>query len=105
MATISYHIRTPEMNHRAIIQAYRNLYKASLYACRYSTPSRYILRNQLRTAFRKGSVADFNPDRITNTLEFLDGAGREAGMESRILKNLTEVEYWRRDKELRGYIS
>lgn len=87
---------------KAILQAYRALYKSCLYAVRYSHPSRNILRDQLRTAFRKSTAASFDSDRIKNTLEFLDGAGREAGIESKILKGLTEVEYWRQQETRRG---
>ena len=84
-----------EPSRPAILQAYRSLYKSCLYAVRYSHPSRNILRNQLRIAFRKSPAASFDSSRIKNTLEFLDGAGREAGLESKILKGLTEVQYWR----------
>lgn len=93
-----------EPSQQAILQAYRALSKSCLYACRYSNPSRNILRNQLRTAFRKSSAAEFNSERIKNTLEFLDGAGREAGIESKILKGMTEVEYWRQVQILKGCV-
>lgn len=83
-----------EPTSQAILQAYRSLYKACLYAVRYSQPSRTIVRNQLRATFRKSAASSFDSDKIKNTLEFLDGAGRSAGLESRILKGLCEVEYW-----------
>lgn len=74
-----------------IVQAYRCVYKASLYAVRYSKPGRYIVRDEIRSAFRRSPVTAFDVDKIKNTLEFLEGAGKEAGMESKILKSLCEV--------------
>ncbi len=75
-----------------VVQAYRALYKSCLYAVRYSKPSRIIVRNRLRNAFRKSPASDFDPGKITNTLEFLEGAGRGIGMEHRIFKNLCRLE-------------
>lgn len=70
------------------IQAYRHLYRALLHAVQFSKPARYIVRDQIRNAFRNGQPQDLNQLRIARTLEFLAGAAREAGLEHKILKNL-----------------
>ena len=44
-------------------------------------------------AFRKGSPAELNKQKIKNTLEFLQYATAENGLEHKILKNLLVV--WR----------
>lgn len=51
----------------------------------------------MRLAFRKGSIADFNPLRIKNTVEFLEYATRENGLEHKIVKNLLFV-WWTQEK-------
>ncbi|KAF2458945.1 hypothetical protein BDY21DRAFT_197662 [Lineolata rhizophorae] len=76
-----------------IVRAYRQLYTQCLRACRYSKPSRYVLRDKLRSSFRNGLPEEFDAQRIANTIEFLDGATRSKGTEHRILKNLTFV-WW-----------
>lgn len=100
--SLPHQVRMSKPSQQAILQAYRALYKSCLYACRYSHPSRNILRNQLRTAFRKSSAAEYDSERIKNTLEFMNGAGRAVGIESKILKGMTEVEYWRQVQILKG---
>ncbi|KAL1798742.1 hypothetical protein ACET3X_002779 [Alternaria dauci] len=47
----------------------------------------------MRIAFRKGSAAEYDPQRIRNTLEFLQYAAKESGLEHKILKNLLFV-WW-----------
>jgi hypothetical protein len=79
-----------------LITAYRKLYRAALSAVRYSKPSRYIVRDELRYAFRKNPVTEFDQVKINNTLKFLEASAEFAGMESAILKRLTTVIYWRR---------
>lgn len=71
-----------------IVRAYRHLYRGLLRAVQYSKPARFTARNQLRTGFRKGSIQDFNQEKISKTLEFLVGAERERGLEHKIVKNL-----------------
>lgn len=78
-----------------LVHAYRHLYRALLHAVQFSSPNRYVARNQLRDAFRRGDPAQFNQQKITRTLEFLQGAARERGLEHRILKNLLHTAYWR----------
>ncbi len=81
------------MSQDAIVHAYRHLYRHGLRAVQFSKPARYTLRDRLRSAFRKGSVADFEPERIRNTVEFLQYATRESGLEHKIVKNLLFV-WW-----------
>lgn len=79
------------MSQQAIVHAYRHLYRHSLRAIQFSKPARYTLRDRIRLAFRKGSAADYEPQRIRNTLEFLQYATKESGLEHKILKNLMFV--------------
>jgi hypothetical protein len=76
-----------------IIHAYRHLYRHSLRAIQFSKPARYTLRDRIRLAFRRSPATNFNPQRIANTIEFLQYATRENGLEHRILKNLLHV-WW-----------
>ena len=81
------------MSNRAIIHAYRHLYRHSLRAVKFSKPARYTLRDRIRLAFRKGSATDFEPNRVQNTIEFLQYATEENGLEHKIVKNLLFV-WW-----------
>ena len=76
-----------------VLHAYRHLYRHGLRAIQFSKPARYTLRDRLRMAFRKGSPAELNKQKIKNTLEFLQYATAENGLEHKILKNLLVV--WR----------
>lgn len=76
-----------------IIQAYRDLHKQALIAVNYSSPSRHILRDRIRKAFRKGHAADFDSVRIKNTVQFLRGASYNRTLEHRVLMTLTHT--WR----------
>ena len=60
----------------------------------YSTPARYVVRDRLRLAFRLSPVSDFEPRRIANTLQFLDGAAKSTGLEHHVLRNLLMTWYW-----------
>ncbi len=77
------------------IHAYRHLYRALLQAVQYSSPARFVARNQLRDAFRRGDPLQFNQQRLSRTVQFLQGAARERGLEHRILKNLLQTAYWK----------
>ncbi|KAE8307107.1 DUF1763-domain-containing protein [Aspergillus transmontanensis] len=79
---------------RAVIQAYRHLYRQGLRVINYSTPSRHVLLRTLRSSFRSSSHHDFEPHRIANTLRFLQRATDAAGVEHKIVKNLMMVRYW-----------
>jgi hypothetical protein len=81
----------------AIVHAYRHLFRHSLRAVQFSKPARYTLRDRLRLAFRRGSAADFEPKKVENTLEFLQYATRENGLEHKIVKNLLFV-WWMQEK-------
>lgn len=83
------------MHSRHVIRtAYRDLYKAGLRAVQYSSPARHTIRDRLRRAFRECPAEDFEPQRIANTLEFLEGARRSNGLEHQVLRNLLMVWYW-----------
>ncbi|KXT00701.1 hypothetical protein AC578_8216 [Pseudocercospora eumusae] len=73
--------------------AYRHLYQGLLRAVQYAKPARYVVRDRLRAGFEKQSGNSFEPKRIANTLEFLDGAAKTRDLEHKILKNLVLV-YW-----------
>ena len=82
---------------KEIVLAYRHLYQHLLRAVQYSKPARYVVRDQLRNAFRKPTSEPYNPAVISNTLLFLDNAAKSKGLEHRILKNLVHV-HWGRQK-------
>lgn len=79
------------MSKSAVLHAYRHVLRHSLRAIQFSKPARYTLRDRLRWAFRKGSASDFDQQKITNTLEFLQYATKQNGLEHKILKNLLLV--------------
>ncbi|KAL2803338.1 hypothetical protein BJX63DRAFT_76167 [Aspergillus granulosus] len=78
---------------KAVLQAYRQLYRQGLQAIRYSTPARHLLLQTMRKSFRF-PTQDFDPQRISNTLEFLRNAAETTGIEHKILRNLLTLKYW-----------
>jgi len=68
-----------------------------MHAVQYAKPQRFLARDQLRLAYRKGSPSDFDTGRINNTLVFLEIAARERGLEHKIVKNLLHTEWGRRE--------
>ncbi|KAF3044083.1 hypothetical protein E8E12_009178 [Didymella heteroderae] len=85
------------MSKRAILHAYRHVLRHSLRAIQFSKPARYTMRDRLRWAFRKGTASDFDQQKIANTLEFLQYATKQNGLEHKILKNLLLV-WWHQDR-------
>lgn len=85
------------MAKQAVLHAYRHVLRHSLRAIQFSKPARYTLRDRLRWAFRKGTASDFDQQKITNTVEFLQYAAKQNGLEHKILKNLLLV-WWHQDK-------
>ncbi|KAF9694511.1 hypothetical protein EKO04_007425 [Ascochyta lentis] len=85
------------MSNEAILHAYRHVLRHGLRAIHFSKPARFTLRDRLRTAFRKGCTSDFDQQKITNTLEFLQYAAKQNGLEHKIVKNLLYV-WWNQDK-------
>ncbi|RMZ72721.1 Complex 1 LYR [Pyrenophora seminiperda CCB06] len=81
------------MSQEAIVHAYRHLYRHSLRAIQFSKPARYTLRDHIRLAFRRGSATDYEPRKVQNTVEFLQYAAKENGLEHKIVKNLLFV-WW-----------
>ena len=82
-------------NHAEIIRAYRHLYQHLLRVCKYTKPSRYVARDRIRVAFRNQPAERFDPVRVARTLEFLDNAAKNQGMEHSISRNWTHVWYER----------
>ncbi|KAF2265854.1 DUF1763-domain-containing protein [Lojkania enalia] len=80
-----------------IVHAYRHLYRQGLRAVQFSKPARYTLRSRLRDAFHRGTSTDFFPEKIANTLEFLQYATVENGLEHKILKNILFV-WWYQER-------
>lgn len=78
----------PEVTSKQIAFAYLHLYRWSLRAVQFSAPARYTVRDRLRKAFRSGSRADFDQQKINNTIEFLQGAAHFRGLEHTILRRL-----------------
>ncbi|PTD06035.1 hypothetical protein FCULG_00001430 [Fusarium culmorum] len=74
-----------------ISHAYRSLYRNILKAVQYSSPARFVARDQLRRAFREPG-ATYDERGIKRTNWFLEAAAKEKGMEHRILKNLLRVQ-------------
>ncbi|CAK7204404.1 hypothetical protein SEUCBS139899_007161 [Sporothrix eucalyptigena] len=90
-----------------LVKAYRSLYRSALRAVQFSKPARYIVRDQLRAAFRGQrtpltSAANneggqpFDAKRIRRTVWFLNSAAAYRGIEHRIVSNLIKTAYWRR---------
>ena len=76
-----------------VVRSYRSLYRHALRAVQYSAPARYLLRDEIRHAYRNNGAADFDGQKIENTLEFLRSAAAEKGWAHRIVKNLIHV-WW-----------
>jgi hypothetical protein len=74
-----------------IVQAYRSLLRSSLRAVQYTSPARNIIKYRLRRAFRSSPREVFDAARISNTVQFLDNAARDKGMEHRVVKNLVKI--------------
>lgn len=74
-----------------ITHAYRHLLRGLLRSVQYSKPSRYVVLERLRSAFRTSPAGEFNAQKISRTLEFLDGATKVKGLEHKIVKNLCLV--------------
>ncbi|EFY90411.1 hypothetical protein MAC_03657 [Metarhizium acridum CQMa 102] len=83
-----------------VVHAYRHLYRCLLRAVQYSSPARYIARDQLRAAFRETPALD--AEGVKRTIWFLEAAGKERGLEHAILKNLLRVR-GQRDAESRSW--
>ncbi|RSL97632.1 hypothetical protein CDV31_012958 [Fusarium ambrosium] len=85
--------------------AYRRLYRCLLKAVQHTFPARFVVRDQLRSAFREPG-AKYNEKGIQRTIWFLEAAAKEKGMEHRILKNLVKVQlgrgYYKKWVPMRG---
>ncbi|KAI9884647.1 MAG: hypothetical protein M1823_003567 [Watsoniomyces obsoletus] len=72
-------------------------------AVHYSTPARYVIRDQIRAAFRRGDPAQYDAAAMERTLEFLRNAARSNGMEHRVLKNILQIR-WHQQAALRRVV-
>jgi hypothetical protein len=90
------------MSSQEIRHSYRAVLRASLRAIQFAKPARYTLVSRLRLAFTKTPASAYNPHKITNTLEFLEYARAQTGLEHKIVKNLLLV-WWNQDKGGKGY--
>ncbi|MCJ1468957.1 hypothetical protein MMC07_007587 [Pseudocyphellaria aurata] len=84
MTTSNFHVR----------DSYRRLYRHGLRAVQYSVPGRYVVRDELRQAFRSSSAKDFDREKINATVAFLKSATKETGTANKILKNLIHAWWW-----------
>ncbi|KAK2032201.1 DUF1763-domain-containing protein [Colletotrichum zoysiae] len=82
-------------HHVEKIRAYRHIYRELLRAVQFASPYRYVVRDQLRAAFRE-KEASWDKEEYKRTLWFLQAAAREAGLEHKILKNLIRVAHERK---------
>ena len=78
---------------QSVQHAYRLLYRHGLQAIQYSTPARYLLVRTLRASFRSPDE-QFEPQRIANTLAFLQRASMVTGFEHKIVRNLLLTRFW-----------
>lgn len=83
-----------------IVRSYRRLYRHAMHAIQYAVPARYTLRILLENAYRTGNTADFDIQKINNTVTFLEGAAKEKGLEHRILKNLLHTWSWEVNRKM-----
>jgi hypothetical protein len=81
-----------------IIHAYRRLLRGALQAVQYSSPARFVVRDQVRAAFREApssssssSARGFDAGVAKRTAWFLEAAARDRGVEHRVVKNLVRV--------------
>lgn len=86
------------VSRQEVLHAYRHLYKGLLRGVQYAIPARYIVRDQLRGAFRDTTstsitttATTWDAEAIKRTLWFLSAAGRQRGLEHRILRNLVRM--------------
>jgi len=96
----------PTQSKEAILLSYRRLYRHALQAVQYAAPARYTLRHRLQSIYRTGVAADYDEQRIENTIEFLRGAAQEQGLEHQIVKRLVHVWWWEAEnnKQVKKYV-
>lgn len=98
---------TLTMSSAELVQAYRRLYRSALRAVQFSKPARYVIRDQLRAAFRgerttmtsaanNEGAQPFDPEAVRRTVWFFNSAAESRGIEHKILQNLLKTAYWRR---------
>lgn len=88
------------VSRQEVVRTYRNLYTTALRASRFSQPSRFVIRDHLRSAFRSTDTKSWDRDEIGRTLHFLRLAGESAGLEHKVFKNV--VSCWHKQTLRRG---
>lgn len=94
------------MSSAEIVRAYRHIYRAALRAVQFAKPARFVIRDQLRAAFRgerttltsaanNEGAQPFDAEAIRRTVWFLNSAAEHRGIEHKIVKNLVKTAYWR----------
>lgn len=81
------------MSSLEITHSYRAFLRAGLRAIHFSKPARYTLVSRLRMAFTKNPASAYDRQKVIHTLEFLEYARKETGLEHKIVKNLLLVWY------------
>jgi hypothetical protein len=84
-----------------VTHSYRALLRAGLRAIHFSKPARYTLVSRLRMAFTKNPRSAYDQQKVARTLEFLEYARKETGLEHKIVKNLLLV-WYNQDKGGKG---
>ncbi|KAF4126321.1 Pfam:DUF1763 [Geosmithia morbida] len=84
-----------------VIHAYRRLYRSVLRAVQHARPARFVVRDQLRSAFREPG-AQLDGQAVKRTVWFLEAAAKERGLEHKVLKNLVDVRL-RRQASMPGW--
>ncbi|KAK0674697.1 hypothetical protein QBC41DRAFT_309363 [Cercophora samala] len=91
----------PPPTTQELLTTYRHLYRSALQAVQYSKPARYVVRDQLRLAFRdKTNLPNYHPERIRRTIWFFHAASQSRGLEHRICKTMVRM-HWERARAMR----
>ena len=90
-----------------LAKAYRQLYRSGLRAIQFSKPARYVLRDQLRAAFRgqrtrltseanNAATPKFDAEAVRRTVWFFNAAAASRETEHHVVQNLLITAFFRR---------
>lgn len=82
------------MDKACIRSIYRRLWRAAHYAVQNRNPSKHIIREKLRHAFRTETQLPSTVE-LDNTEQFLLTAGRRRGLENNVVKSLCMIHWYR----------
>jgi len=88
-----------DMDKAYIRSVYRRLYRAGQAAVRHRAPKKYLMRQQIRLAFRNGTTMPTSLE-IDNTVAFLRTAGHRRGIENNIVSTMMNMA-WNRNYGLK----